>query len=64
MKDKKPIDLSYIYCDGDLDRAQRRYDRLPTELVRHLAACFAHKAGLAPDPGFYSGPKPEIPEED
>jgi hypothetical protein len=61
---RKPVDLSYIYCDGDLGRAQRNHGELPPELIRHMCAAFAHKAGLAPSPGFYSGPAPEPPPEE
>jgi hypothetical protein len=64
MKAKRLIDLSYIYCDSDLERAQRRHDKLPGELHVYMLRCFAHKAGLCANPGVYVGPRPEIPEED
>jgi hypothetical protein len=60
---KKAVDLSFVFC-VDPDKGQKAYDKLPPQLVRHLAACFAFKAGLAPDPGFYDGPAPEIPDEE
>jgi hypothetical protein len=57
------VDLSFVFC-VDPDKGQKAYDKLPPQFVRHLAACFAFKAGLAPNPGFYDGPQPEIPEEE
>jgi hypothetical protein len=51
--------LSCIYCVGDQDEAQRCFDQLPKELVTHIWAAFAHKAGLCPHPGVYAGPVPK-----
>jgi hypothetical protein len=60
------------YNIGSLDRQQEIWDRaMPMELRMHMFAAFAHKAGLGPDPGKYTGPRPnfekallELEEED
>jgi hypothetical protein len=62
-KRRKPVDLSDVYCCPDLDEGQRRHGELPPEIMMHWAAVLAHKAGLGPDPGFYSGPKPKAYDE-
>jgi hypothetical protein len=59
---RKPVDLSHVYA-VDPDKGQEAFDKLPPELIDHLWAAFAHAAGIAPHPGFYDGPKPEVPEE-
>ena len=56
---RKSIDLSFIYTVG-----QKRHGELPPEIMRHFAACFAHAAGLGPDPGFYEGPAPKEYDDD
>lgn len=61
---KEPVDLSFIFTDSDLDRAQERFGELPPELVRHFAAAFAHAAGRGPHPGFYSGRRPRVYDDD
>jgi hypothetical protein len=44
---------------------QDRFDNLPTEYKEHLMKAFAHKAGIGPDPGRYTGPQPEeLDDED
>jgi hypothetical protein len=53
---KKIVDLSSVYCVADLDEAQRRLD----ELVNHLRAAFAHKAGVGAHPGTYAGRPPKV----
>ena len=63
MKAKRVIDLSHIYCDSDLDRAQRRHGELPEELRLFMFQMFAHKAGLCADPGVYSGPAPKAKDD-
>ena len=64
MRKKKAVDLSQIYCIGDQDEAQRRHGELPPEIMQHWCAVLAHKAGLGPDPGFYSGPKPKVYDDE
>jgi hypothetical protein len=57
---KKIVDLSSVYCVAELDKAQRRFDELPDELVNHLRAAFAHKAGVGAHPGTYAGRPPKV----
>jgi hypothetical protein len=64
MRKRKPVDLSQIYCHPDLDEAQRRHGELPREIMQHWAAALAFKAGLGPDPGYYSGPKPKVYDDE
>jgi hypothetical protein len=53
-----------VFCIGDQDEAQRRFGELPDELRLHFARAFAFAAGIGPDPGVYSGPVPDPPEEE
>ena len=59
-----PTDFDAVigyYNIGSLDRQQEIWDRaIPTELIMHMAAAFAHKAGLGPHPGKYTGPQPDF----
>jgi hypothetical protein len=61
-KRRKPVDLSAVYA-VDPDLGQERHGELPREILDHLAAVFAHDAGLGPDPGFYDGPAPKEYED-
>jgi hypothetical protein len=43
---------------------QDEFDAMPQAMRDHIWAALAHKAGLGPHPGKYTGPKhPGVPED-
>ena len=51
-----------MFNSDDPCEEQEEWDSLPTAYKLHFASAFAHKAGLGPHPGEYTGPAPEIRE--
>jgi hypothetical protein len=48
---------------NDPDEGQGHHGDLPDEAMLHFARAFAHKAGIAPHPGKYSGPPIKAPDD-